>query len=138
MRLIERAGEGWFAYSQLELVQPLLRESIHGLGQGILFMLLGCQLGSMPHGPCIGLGDLAEEMARDWAGWSLHFRKARPGPHSWPGPGSDGKVLESRTSQKHSRVLLKQHVLVEAEETSHCSLVFAQSPSDPGGFVPFG
>ena len=47
--------------------------------------------------------------------------------------GPDGKVLGSRrTSQKHSRVLLKQHVPLEAEKSSHCSLVFAQRVDDLG------
>lgn len=41
----------------------------------LLFMLLGYQPISMPHSPCTGLGGLAVEVARDWAGWPLHFRK---------------------------------------------------------------
>lgn len=40
-----------------------------------LFILLGCQPISMPHSPCTGLGGLAVEVARDLAGWPLHFRK---------------------------------------------------------------
>ena len=47
--------------------------------------------------------------------------------------GPDGKVLGSRrASQKHSRVLLKQHVPLEAGKSSHCSLVFAQRVEDLG------
>lgn len=54
------------------------------------------------------------------------------------GLGPDRKILGSRTPEKYSRVILKQHVPLETEETSHCSPVFAQRPNNPGSFIPFG
>jgi len=81
--------------------------------------------------PCRGSG---QEL-----GWPvIVFQERQAQIISWLGPGPDGKVLGSRPSQKHSQALLKHHVPLEAGETSHCSLVFAQRLKEPRGFVPFG
>lgn len=81
--------------------------------------------------PCRGSG---QEL-----GWPvIVFQERQAQIISWLGPGPDGKVLGSRPSQKHSQALLKHHVPLEAGETSHCSLVFAQRLKELRGFVPFG
>ena len=85
-----------------------------------------------------GLGESCRGGGQELGRLVILFQERQAQTISWLGPGPDGKVLGSRTSQKHSRALLKHHVPLAAGETSHCSLVFAQRPKDPRGFIPFG